>query len=94
MQSSESERGSDSTLENNHADAEKQNNIKDTQSANSDHNHNSDVEKADEKAYPEASAPLKNPMMDPSSFPDGGREAWSTVAGAFCALFVSFGQPT
>ena len=93
MQSSDSKRVSDSILENNHADAEKQN-IKDTESANSDHNHNGDVDKADEKADPEASAPPKNPMMDPSSFPDGGRQAWSTVAGAFCALFVSFGQHT
>lgn len=32
-----------------------------------------------------------NPMMDPSSFPDGGTEAWLTVAGAAACLFVSFG---
>ncbi|MCJ1376027.1 hypothetical protein MMC20_007265 [Loxospora ochrophaea] len=30
-------------------------------------------------------------MIDPSSFPDGGFEAWMVVAGAFCCLFVSFG---
>lgn len=31
-----------------------------------------------------------NPMH-PSQFPDGGRKAWTTVAGAWCCLFVSFG---
>jgi hypothetical protein len=31
-------------------------------------------------------------MMDPSSFPDGGLQAWLTVGGAWCALFVSFGK--
>jgi hypothetical protein len=36
-------------------------------------------------------APVK-PAMDPSSFPDGGREAWLVVFGAFCSLFVSFGE--
>ena len=30
-------------------------------------------------------------MMDPSSFPDGGTEAWLVVFGAFCCLFCSFG---
>ncbi|KAK2784632.1 hypothetical protein FQN53_008350 [Emmonsiellopsis sp. PD_33] len=35
-------------------------------------------------------APPSNPM-DPSSFPDGGLEAWTVVFGGFCALFVSFG---
>ncbi|KAI9723733.1 MAG: hypothetical protein M1812_001033 [Candelaria pacifica] len=30
-------------------------------------------------------------MMDPSSFPDGGLEAWMVVVGAFCCLFCSFG---
>ncbi|MCJ1249423.1 hypothetical protein MMC30_006647 [Trapelia coarctata] len=29
--------------------------------------------------------------MDPSSFPDGGLEAWLVVFGGFCCLFVSFG---
>lgn len=24
-------------------------------------------------------------------FPDGGLQAWATVAGSFCCLFVSFG---
>ena len=32
-----------------------------------------------------------NPWADPSSFPDGGREAWSTVAGAAACFFVSWG---
>lgn len=31
------------------------------------------------------------PGLDPASFPDGGVEAWTVVAGAFCCLFVSFG---
>ncbi|KAF2843200.1 major facilitator superfamily transporter [Patellaria atrata CBS 101060] len=29
--------------------------------------------------------------MDPSSFPDGGRQAWTAVAGSSALLFVSFG---
>ena len=28
---------------------------------------------------------------DPSTFPDGGLEAWLVVAGAFCGVFCSFG---
>ena len=27
----------------------------------------------------------------PSAFPDSGAEAWLTVSGSFCAMFVSFG---
>ena len=30
-------------------------------------------------------------LTDPSSFPDGGLEAWLVVFGAFCCLFCSFG---
>lgn len=30
-------------------------------------------------------------MMDPNSFPEGGSEAWLTVAGCSACLFVSFG---
>ncbi|KAI4210181.1 MAG: hypothetical protein LQ351_006935 [Letrouitia transgressa] len=29
--------------------------------------------------------------FDPSSFPDGGLQAWLVVSGAFCCLFCSFG---
>lgn len=29
--------------------------------------------------------------FDPSSFPDGGLQAWLAVSGAFCCLFCSFG---
>ncbi|KAK6369335.1 hypothetical protein LTS17_009677 [Exophiala oligosperma] len=32
-----------------------------------------------------------NPWTDPSSFPDGGTEAWLTVLGGFCCLFNSWG---
>ncbi|KAF8981779.1 hypothetical protein BDQ17DRAFT_1337166, partial [Cyathus striatus] len=32
---------------------------------------------------------LQKPL--PPSFPDGGREAWTVVAGAWLAIFVSFG---
>ncbi|KAI9670071.1 MAG: hypothetical protein M1829_004798 [Trizodia sp. TS-e1964] len=34
--------------------------------------------------------PVPGPM-DPSSYPDGGREAWLVVLGGFCCLFCSFG---
>ncbi|RMZ89759.1 hypothetical protein DV736_g3023, partial [Chaetothyriales sp. CBS 134916] len=34
---------------------------------------------------------LANPWTDPSSFPDGGRDAWLTVAGAAACFFVSWG---
>jgi len=32
-----------------------------------------------------------NPWTDPSSFPDGGTQAWLTVLGGFCCLFNSWG---
>ena len=38
-----------------------------------------------------ATSPIPPNPMDPSSFPDGGKEAWTVVFGGFCALFVSFG---
>ena len=38
-----------------------------------------------------AKKPAVNPMMDPSSFPDGGAKAWMTVAGAAACLFCSWG---
>ncbi|MCJ1307749.1 hypothetical protein MMC25_001397 [Agyrium rufum] len=44
---------------------------------------------------PEKQEPLQKTstaiMLDPSSFPDGGFEAWMVVFGGFCSLFVSFG---
>ena len=89
--SPEPDRGSDTTLEANHDDAEKQNHANDDVSAESGHSQHDDVEKAADKADPEA-APPKNPWMDPSSFPDGGTKAWMCVAGAWFALFVSFGK--
>ena len=45
----------------------------------------SDVEKADPVAKPAFAG------FDPSSFPDGGVQAWLSVSGAFCCLFCSFG---
>lgn len=39
----------------------------------------------------EPSKPPYNPWADPSSFPDGGTQAWLTVLGAFCCLFNSWG---
>lgn len=36
-------------------------------------------------------APSPGPMH-PSQFPDGGTQAWLTILGGFCALFVSFGK--
>jgi hypothetical protein len=31
------------------------------------------------------------PLFDPRDNPDGGREAWLVVLGAFCCMFCSFG---
>ena len=35
--------------------------------------------------------PAESPWMDPKAFPEGGAQAWLTVAGASACLFVSFG---
>ena len=35
--------------------------------------------------------PAENSWMDPKAFPEGGAEAWLTVAGSSACLFVSFG---
>ncbi|MCJ1359063.1 MAG: hypothetical protein MMC33_009063 [Icmadophila ericetorum] len=43
-----------------------------------------------EKAEAEGKRPNLG-MMDPSSFPDGGRKAWLVIFGSFCCLFCSFG---
>ena len=48
-----------------------------------------EVEKGLAKANVDEKA--KPGMMDPSSFPDGGWEAWLAVWGAICSLFCSFG---
>ena len=45
-----------------------------------------DLEKAQLEEKPKVPA-----GFDPSSFPDGGMEAWLAVSGAFCCLFCSFG---
>ena len=39
----------------------------------------------------EAPKPPTNPWADPSSFPDGGPQAWMTVAAASACFFVSWG---
>ena len=46
-----------------------------------------DLEKAGAKVQP----PKTLGPMDPSSFPDGGMEAWLVVTGGFACLFCSFG---
>lgn len=38
-----------------------------------------------------AGKPPPNSWMDPKSFPEGGAQAWLTVAGSSACLFVSFG---
>ena len=35
--------------------------------------------------------PAENLWMDPKAFPEGGAQAWLTVAGSSACLFVSFG---
>ncbi|KAH0848772.1 hypothetical protein AYO21_09868 [Fonsecaea monophora] len=44
----------------------------------------------DQPAQNETPKPA-NPWMDPSSFPDGGAQAWLTVAAASACFFVSWG---
>ena len=44
----------------------------------------------DQPAQNEPAKPV-NPWMDPSSFPDGGAQAWLTVAAASALFFVSWG---
>lgn len=67
----------------------------------SDH-HNDELEKGPRSADPQnvadAREPEKNtaPAGPPPNAPlgpppDGGLQAWMTVTGAFCGLFVSFG---
>jgi hypothetical protein len=78
-----------------YADVEKQNEANGAVPAEHNQTYDVNAEKASSNSEPEIEAPvpqMKNPMMDPSSFPDGGVKAWSTVFGAWCALFVSFGE--
>ena len=51
-----------------------------------DEPHEADLEKGEGSQKPANPSPF-----DPSSFPDGGLEAWLAVSGAFCCLFCSFG---
>jgi hypothetical protein len=39
----------------------------------------------------DAVAAAAPPVFDPRDNPDGGREAWLVVLGAFCCMFCSFG---
>jgi hypothetical protein len=95
----DSTRGSDTTLNKLPIDSEKDNHTSDTASS-LDHNihdatvSNADIEKESAKADAEAGPAAPGPLnfMDPSSFPDGGLQAWLCLLGAFCALFVSFGM--
>lgn len=52
-----------------------------------------DLEEANErkKEEPTSSPPPPSGKIDPSSFPDGGFQAWLVIVGTFCCLFVSFG---
>lgn len=81
-------------LEANYEDVEKQNEANDAIPAAPSLSYNADADKtsSENDAEPKAPPQMKNPMMDPSSFPDGGLQAWLTVGGAWCALFVSFGK--
>jgi hypothetical protein len=42
---------------------------------------------------PEPETKLKAELITPkpNDFPDGGLQAWTVVAGGFCAIFCSFG---
>jgi hypothetical protein len=51
--------------------------------------HDLNVEPLSEKS--EAATPALACPLDPGLPPDGGMEAWMSVLGAFCGLFVSFG---
>lgn len=92
-------KGSNTTLDTSPIDAEKQNRLSDTTSSLEETKNGAtmpteDVEKGATKpnAKAGAAAPAPPNFMDPSSFPDGGLQAWLCVLGAFCALFVSFGM--
>jgi hypothetical protein len=94
-----STRGSDTTLNTSPIDTEKHNHTPDTASSLEHNIHdttapNADIEKEAAKADAEAgpAAPAPPNFMDPSSFPDGGLQAWLCLLGAFCAMFVSFGM--
>ncbi|KAF2132194.1 MFS general substrate transporter [Dothidotthia symphoricarpi CBS 119687] len=47
-------------------------------------------EKQHETPHAEAAPQIISPMH-PSQFPEGGKDAWLCLAGAFCCLFCSFG---
>jgi hypothetical protein len=82
--------------ETNYADLEKQHEATSHAVPTDPHStYDGDADKAssENELQPESPPQMKNPMMDPSSFPDGGLQAWLTVGGAWCALFVSFGRP-
>ena len=44
-----------------------------------------------EQPAPNEAPKPANPWADPSSFPDGGPQAWLTVAAASACFFVSWG---
>ena len=49
------------------------------------------VTSAEQNVQVEPAKPPYNPWADPSSFPDGGAQAWLAVLGGFCCLFNSWG---
>ena len=88
--SSDLAKGSDTTLEKDRIETE--NGARVANGSDLSHDGNADNATDNAEAEKDAAPPAKNMMMDPSSFPDGGIKAWSTVFGAFCALLVSFGR--
>jgi hypothetical protein len=92
------DRGSDTTLDATSGDPEKEAHASDVASSLDHDQHggnarNEDVEKGVTEPDPaDTAAPAPPNLTHPSSFPDGGLEAWLCVLGAFCALFVSFGM--
>jgi hypothetical protein len=95
----DSSRGSDTTLDTLSIDTDKHGYISEKVFNVEHHIHdatvpNTNIAKGGAKNDAEGglAAPGPTNLMDPSSFPDGGLQAWLCLLGAFCAMFVSFGM--